>query len=239
MNLIIDIGNSSTKIAVYEGGQKKISFATKDFSCEKVEKKLAPFRLDKAIVSSVRNTPEFVIDLLTVNIPSVHVLSHMSKFPFSVEYETIETLGTDRLAAVAGAFSLYGNDNILVIDAGTAVTYDFLCAGVYKGGNISPGLSMRFRALNRFTGRLPLVSPGADFSNPGRNTNDAIEAGVITGAVYEINEYIRTFEKEFRKSRVLLTGGDSLFIGPRLEENFSHMPDLVLDGLNYILEYNV
>ncbi len=238
MNLIIDIGNSSTKFAVFDGKNKVASFHSRDLGCDKVEKKLAPFKITKSIISSVRNTPEFVFDLLTVNIPFVHILSSRSKLPFTIEYETPETLGTDRIAAVAGAYELFGASNVLIIDAGTAITYDFLSGNCFKGGNISPGLNLRFRALHKFTGKLPLVPLKEYYSFPGKNTVDAIAAGVITGVIYEINEYIRTFEKDHNEIRIVLTGGESSFLKTRIDHQLTYLPDIVLDGLNYILEYN-
>jgi type III pantothenate kinase len=238
MNLIFDIGNTSTKVAIFEGRNKVISIRTKIFSCEKMEKILGKYYLDKAIVSSVRNTPDFIIDLATHGIPHVHVLSHKSKLPFKNEYETPETLGPDRIAAIAGAFLTFPGKKILVIDAGSAITYDFLTGKTFKGGNISPGLSMRFRALHKFTGKLPLVSTTHEYKSPGRNTHDAISAGVIDGLIYEINEYIRTFLKKHVDLKVILTGGDSGYLKDRLNYKITYMPDIVLDGLNYILEYN-
>jgi len=127
---------------------------------------------------------------------------------------------------------------VLIIDAGTALTFDFLSDNIYKGGNISPGLAMRFRALNKFTDRLPLVSPTEYFTFPGRNTTDAIRAGVITGITYEINEYIRTFEKKRTHFKIILTGGDSEYLKDKIDYEVTCMPDIVTDGLNYILEYN-
>jgi type III pantothenate kinase len=172
------------------------------------------------------------------DIPYVHRLNDKSKLPFINEYETPETLGPDRLASVAGAMLHYPGEEVLIIDAGTAITYDFLSGDHYKGGNISPGLTMRFRALHKFTHKLPLETVSGDFTFPGRNTTDALRAGVITGVVYEINEYIRTFKKDHNKLKVILTGGDSEFLKDRIRYRAGHMPDLVLDGLNYILEYN-
>jgi len=238
MNLIIDIGNSSTKFAIFDGKNKVTSFHTRGISCEKVEKSLAPYKITKAIISSVRNTPEFVFDLLTVNIPFVHILTSRSKLPFTIEYETPDTLGTDRIAAVAGAYELFGASNVLIIDAGTAITYDFLAGSKYKGGNISPGLNLRFRALHRFTGKLPLVPLKESYTFPGKNTTDAIAAGVISGVIYEINEYIRTFEKDHSDIRIVLTGGESSFLKDKIGYRATYMPDIVLDGLNFILEYN-
>jgi type III pantothenate kinase len=168
----------------------------------------------------------------------VHVLSYKSKLPFKIEYNTPETLGTDRIAAVAGAFSLFPGSEILVIDAGTALTFEFLSTDTYKGGTISPGLTMRFKALNKFTDRLPLVSPTTNYSFPGQNTTDAIVAGVITGVVYEINEYIRTFENKHSDFNIILTGGDSEFLKDKINYQITYIPDIVIDGLNYILEYN-
>jgi len=238
MNLIIDIGNSSTKIAIYDGQEKITDFKSKEFSCEKLEKKIASYKIEKAIISSVRDTPEFIFDLMTVNIPLVHILSHKSRLPFRIEYETPGTLGPDRIAAVAGAYSYFPGEEILIIDAGTAITFDYLSANIYKGGNISPGLAMRFRALHKFTGKLPLVSPADNYTSPGKNTIDAIMAGVITGVSYEINEYIRTFEKKHTDNKVILTGGDGEFLKNKIDYQSRYMPDIVIDGLNYILEYN-
>jgi type III pantothenate kinase len=238
MNLIFDIGNSSTKLALFDKKKKIISLRTRHFSCEKLEKTIAQYDIDKAIISSVRDTPEYIIDLATHGIPYVHVLSHKSRLPFKIEYETPETLGPDRIAAVAGAFSLFPGKKVLIIDAGSAVTYDFLSGKTYKGGNISPGLSMRFRALHRFTRKLPLAGTAEKFSSPGRNTIEAITAGVINGLIYEINEYIRTFVKKHVDLKVILTGGDSGYLKDRIGYRVIYMPDIVIDGLNYILEYN-
>jgi type III pantothenate kinase len=166
------------------------------------------------------------------------MLSSKSILPFKIEYDTPESLGSDRIAAVAGAFNLFKGMNVLIIDAGTALTFDFLSADIYKGGNISPGLSMRFKALNKYTDRLPLVSQTGNFTFPGRNTNDAILAGVITGITYEINEYIRTFENKNNDFNIILTGGDSEFLKNKIDYQITYMPDIVIDGLNYILEYN-
>jgi type III pantothenate kinase len=238
MNLIIDIGNTSTKLAVFEGWKKLSVSRINELSCEELEKELSGFKIKRAIISSVKKLPLFITDLFFTNIPFVHILSHKSKLPFSVEYETPETLGTDRIAAVAGAYKLSPGSEVLVIDAGTAITYDFLSAGIYKGGNISPGLTMRFKALNKFTEKLPLVSLKNSFTIPGRNTNDAIAAGVITGVTYEINEYIRTFKKKHIDFKIILTGGDSEFLKDKINYQITYMPDIVIDGLNYILEYN-
>jgi type III pantothenate kinase len=240
MNLIFDIGNTCTKLAIFDKWKKMLSFRTKQFHWYKMQKLCSPYEhhLDKAIVSSVRDTPEFIIDMATLGIPYVQILSHNMKLPFKNEYETPETLGPDRIAAVAGACYHFPGKRVLVIDAGSAVKYDYISGKTYKGGNISPGLSMRFRALHRFTGKLPLASTTEKYRSPGRSTMEAITAGVINGLIYEINEYIRTFEKKYVNFKVILTGGDSGYLKEKISHQITYMPDIVLDGLNYILEYN-
>ena len=112
MNLIIDIGNSSTKLAIFKGRKKSPLSRINELSCEELEKWLSGYKIKRAIVSSVKKLPPFISDLLVTNIPFVHILSHKSKLPFKIEYETPETLGTDRIAAVAGAFNLFPGEEI-------------------------------------------------------------------------------------------------------------------------------
>ncbi|HBC79291.1 MAG TPA: type III pantothenate kinase [Bacteroidales bacterium] len=238
MNLIYDVGNTSTKLAVYDKGKKLLSVRSKGFSCEELNKMISPFEINKGIICSVKVLPEFIYDLISVNIPRMHILTHKTKLPFRNEYSTPGTLGPDRIAAVAGAYFMYPGRNILVIDAGTAVTYDYLSGKAYKGGNIAPGLSMRFKALHKFTSKLPLCSAIERFDSPGKNTIQAITAGVINGLIYEINEYIRSFRENNIDSMVILTGGDSGYLKERISFKANVQPDLVLTGLNHILEYN-
>jgi type III pantothenate kinase len=238
MNLIVDIGNTSTKLAVFEGINKLSQSRISELSFEELEEELTRYKIDKVIISTVKKLPVIITELFLTNISFVHFLSYKSLLPFKIEYDTPESLGPDRIAAVAGAYNLFPETEVLIIDAGTALTFEFLSPGCYKGGTISPGLKMRFKALNKFTARLPLVSPSAIFTFPGQNTNDAITGGVITGMTYEINEYIRTFENRHTDFKVILTGGDSEFLKDKLNHHITYMPDIVIDGLNYILEYN-
>jgi type III pantothenate kinase len=238
MNLIADIGNTSTKLAVYDGKKMISSAKISEPNCKILDEIISVEKIGKAIISSVKDLPEFVSDVMFLNIPFVHILSYKSKLPFRIEYDTPETLGTDRIAAVAGAYALYPGRDVLVIDAGTCITYDLLLGRTYKGGNISPGIMMRFRALNHFTGKLPLVAPSWQYTFPGSNTADAITAGVISGVLYEINEYIRTFEEKYPGIRVIFTGGDAAMLREKTIYRADYLPDIVIDGLNYILEYN-
>ena len=238
MNLTLDIGNSGTKMALFDGKTKVSSARVNSFDRESFEKSISGFVFDKAIISSVRVTPKFVTDILSLRNVFIHTLSYKSKLPFKIEYKTPETLGADRIAVLAGAFNLFPEENILIIDAGTAITFDFLIKNAYKGGNISPGIDIRFKALNTFTGKLPLVSADEKIESPGQTTRDAILSGVINGIIYEINEYIRTFKKKYKNNRIILTGGDSEYINTKLNNQIIHVPDLLNDGLNFILEQN-
>ncbi|HSL85732.1 MAG TPA: type III pantothenate kinase [Bacteroidales bacterium] len=238
MNLIIDIGNNSVKSAFIRDGQIVESgrHASTDEIAGFLENECS--RFEKTIISTVVDITAAFTERISKMTSYLHLLSHKSFFPFSVDYDTPETLGMDRLAAVAWAYNKYRNGNVLVIDAGSAITFDLLTGGRYTGGTISPGMQMRFRALNSFTGRLPLVSPDRNVEFPARSTTDAINSGVIKGIVYEINEYICKFEKEYSQPMVLLTGGDAGFLADKLRGNAVVDTDLVTKGLNYILEYN-
>lgn len=140
MNLILDIGNTATKVAVFNGKEKLASFRIKELTCESIEKEMSSFSIDKAIICSAKALPEFIEDLLVVNIPFHHVLSGRSRLPFAVEYETPDTLGPDRIAAAAGALHTFPDSDLLVIDAGSAITFDYLIGGIYKEAIFLPDL---------------------------------------------------------------------------------------------------
>jgi len=167
--------------------------------------------------------------------------------PIVNRYDTPQTLGQDRLAAAVGAKSICPNENLLIIDAGSAITYDFVSEeGEYLGGNIAPGLKMRFTMLQRMTKKLPLVEADDNELIPlfGTNTRDAIAAGVIRGVAYEVKGYMRTLREKMPHFRTFLTGGNAPYIinnvrTSRTEERELHYEkNLVLIGLNNILVYN-
>jgi len=239
MNLIIDIGNTTTKAALTENGIiiRKERFRSAD--PEVIGRFIDNHPLAGAIVSSVSHDPSALLDFLSGRSDRVHHLTFRSVYPFALDYATPETLGVDRLAAAAGAYVHHPGADMLVIDAGSALTLDLVSGGAYRGGSISPGLSMRFRALHEYTGRLPLVTKRSDFAFPAKTTEDAIAGGVVMGLVYEINEYIRTFEEKHKKLVTVITGGDSELISSRTERKLLTYPDLVTEGLNFLLDNNV
>lgn len=238
MNIIYDLGKAYNRLAMYNGSKRIWCIHTKDLSCEQIMEKALPFRLQKMIIHSSKELPEYIYDLISVDIPFVHLFSHKSKLPFTSHYFTAGTPDTGRIAAIAGACSHFPEQEILLISAGTVLTFDFLAAGKHEGTNISPGMSMRFKALQKHTGKRNFDSEPGEYTSPGKNDAEAVKAGVITGIVYEINEYIRTFKKEHKKAAFVISGPDADLLGKRIRYSTRYMPELVMDGLNYILEYN-
>jgi type III pantothenate kinase len=239
MKLIIDIGNTSTKVALYYGSSLVEKKRLANHDNNSIMTFLGSRSVSKAIVSSVGEDPAALLTFLSSLTHTVHHLTWQSHYPFDIDYHTPQTLGSDRLAAAAGAMLHHPKENLLVIDAGSALTIDVMADNIYLGGSISPGLSMRFRALHEFTGRLPLADQSHSFSFPGKSTEDAITGGVVMGLVFEINEYIRTFEERHGTLTTVITGGDGEMLLSFTDRKMTFYPDLVSDGLNYLLEYNV
>lgn len=239
MNLVIDIGNTGTKATLFDGKVLVRKERLGSADPEAISKFMGSVQISGAIVSSVSVDPSVLLSFLGKTSSRVHHLTWRSRYPFIIDYDTPASLGVDRPAAAAGALVHHPESDILVIDAGSALTIDLISGGAYRGGSISPGLAMRFRALHDFTGRLPLVRKYDSFSFPGRTTEDAIAGGVVTGIVFEINEYIRTFEEKHPRLVTVITGGDGMMIMSRSDKKMFYHPDLVAEGLNFLLETNV
>jgi type III pantothenate kinase len=241
MNLIIDIGNTMLKIFLFEG--KEISFTRqiKTLQKQKVFDVLHQTDIiENGIVSSVVELEKGFLNQINTFCKRLVFLDEHTKLPLINEYETESTLGKDRIAAVVGASTVFPETSVLVIDAGTALTFEFITqTGRYLGGNISPGLSMRFKALNYYTGKLPLLESANDFPLLGRNTNQAIIAGVQNGIIFEIDNYINELKGKYNDLKVILTGGDSFFFAHKLKNTIFAEPFLTAIGLNRILQYNV
>ncbi|NLE33967.1 MAG: type III pantothenate kinase [Bacteroidales bacterium] len=239
MKLLVDIGNTSAKAALVRNGVIARRERFPSASPEIIGRFVGRQRLEGAIVSSVGDDPAPLLSWLESRTSLVHYLSCSSRYPFAIDYETPETLGTDRLAAAAGAFFHHPGSDLLVIDAGSALTVDQVYGGAFRGGSISPGVTMRFKALHEHTGRLPLVTKRSGFTFPGKTTEDAIAGGVIMGLAYEIIEYIRTFEEKHHNSVTVITGGDGDIITTLTGGKALFYPDLITEGLIYLLETNV
>ena len=239
MNLIIDIGNSGAKIAIFNEGEIVETFHCSNHSLDRLSTLHSRYPIQKGMLSSVVSLNNTIRQQLNEMPFPVIELNHQTPIPITNLYETPQTLGMDRLAAVVAAHYLKPGHAILVIDAGTCITYDFLDkAGNYHGGSISPGMNMRFKALHEYTDKLPEISPlGA---NPlyGKTTETAIRSGVIHGIEYEISGYIEQQQKKYPELLVFLTGGDDFSFETKLKSIIFADRFLVLKGLNRILEYN-
>jgi type III pantothenate kinase len=241
MNLILDIGNTRTKVALYNCGEiETLKIFDNIMICDIEFMLRGSQNTNNCIVSVTGNFDEHLKKYLQNTFPNLIELNGFTPLPFINQYESKQTQGPDRIASVAGAYSIFPKCNILIIDAGTAITYDFIDSdGNYLGGNISPGIETRFKALNTFTKKLPLLNSDKNFSLIGKNTEQAIINGVQNGAIFEIDGYIDTLNNNYSNLRIIMTGGDAEFLSNKLKNTIFVDANLVLNGLNRILEYNV
>lgn len=189
-----------------------------------------------AMIGTVVNDTQRLADKLSTLFP-VYLFSSDTKIPLENAYRSASTLGSDRLAASIGAYAVYPDADVLVIDAGTCIKYNFTnAANQYLGGGISPGLAMRFKALHQFTGKLPLIEPaGEPIALIGRDTRQSILSGVITGSVAEIEGIISAYREQYPGLIAVMTGGDGEYLAKQLKSSIFTLHNLVLKGLNYSL----
>jgi type III pantothenate kinase len=240
VNIVIDQGNASAKVALFDKDKLMISFIFKHLRAEQMEKILNKYSPRYGILSAVADVSPAVTGLLSKRLEQFIELDGQVSLPVEVMYRTPETLGKDRLAAVVGAQGIHPHSNLLVIDAGTALTCEFLDAsGKYWGGNISPGMTTRFKSLKSSTGRLPLLNEQGDVPEIGYDTETAIRAGVVKGMIYEMDAYIDEYKLKYPGLFVFLTGGHSFYFETKLKNSTFADVNLVLRGLNRILNENV
>jgi type III pantothenate kinase len=244
LNLVIDIGNTTTKLAIFNNREKIRHLQSSEISSEVIEEFIEGDVIDNSIVSSV-GVERADLEAYLKSKTRFLQFSGLSKSAVNNRYQSPQTLGRDRYAAVIAAAALNPGDNCLVIDAGTCITYDFIDAERnYFGGSISPGLTMRYKALHHFTDRLPLVQHAADYHEGyGSDTRSAIITGVFRGMVNEILGFIDWYYKRYESLKILLCGGDVNFFDTELKSSiFAHAlktnADLVLIGLNEVIHYN-
>jgi type III pantothenate kinase len=240
-NLVIDIGNTRTKVAIFENNEMVVRYTTDTVTAEDIESMKNEYPLvENAILSSVRNDTSNLLVLLKQHFRFAIELDHNTCLPLENLYETPHTLGKDRIAAAVGANSLYPNQNLLIIDAGTAVTYDFVNnKNQYMGGFITPGLSMRFKALHHFTDRLPLLNTTQPESYMGTNTTQSIIGGIQYGLEGELNRIIQLFTDKANNLFIILTGGDTNYFDKLLKKHNFVALEITLLGLNTILASNI
>jgi len=236
MNIVVDYGNSSAKVGIFDGD--KLTAQHNFLTTEELKKFLENFSADNFIISSVTKDSDQVSAWAT-RVKQKFILNPQLPLPVQIKYATPETLGVDRIAGVCGAQHLFPGTNTLVVDAGTCITFDFLDKhGNFLGGGISPGLMMRFQAVHNFTARLPLVPTIEEPPLIGDSTESCIQSGVINGITAELDGIISLYKQKFEGMVVILSGGDARFFENKLKGSIFAVPELVLSGLNSILIHN-
>ena len=242
-HLVIDIGNSRSKIAVFEGDKLISSEKVHVLDPTILGEYLKKSEITHSIISSVNDGIIALEDFLKERTAYIR-FSALLQTGIENKYKSPATLGLDRLAGIIGARSLFPDTNCLVIDAGTCITYDAINKdGVYEGGSISPGLKMRLKAMHNFTRRLPEVELIEYEDWQGYDTKSAMLSGVLNGAIEEVKGFIEIYNSKYSQLHVLLCGGDSIFFDYRLKNSiFANAlktePDLVLIGLNEVIQQN-
>ncbi|MBT3243578.1 MAG: type III pantothenate kinase [Bacteroidetes bacterium] len=241
MNLIVDAGNTQIKWAVFDHSDFVVKQSVEDWNDLDLSFILKNYpEIDYCLVSSTRDYKNIFFNLLEKNGVEVYRLSGETPLPIKISYETPESLGLDRVAGSIGAMLDCPGHPVLVIDMGTAITYNMVSAdGVFLGGNISPGMKIRFLSLYRFTDKLPLVEFDDRDILIGTSTSGAIRAGVQNGIVYEIENCINALKNKYNGLRVFLTGGSSEYFVKKLKKPIFVNPNLVLIGLNHILDHQI
>lgn len=244
MNLILDLGNSWHKVAVFDGDNLVTLETMRKLTHNQLAGIIDTYPINAAILCSVDHYDEELAELLQNSLFYIH-LSHATPLPIVNAYTTPTTLGKDRLSAAVGANALFPGENVLCIDAGTCIKYDFINAdGVYHGGAISPGLIMRLQAMHNFTARLPLIVPETkpemtEIKLIGDDTTSSLLSGALNGAKFEVEGVIAAYSANYANLTVLITGGDAGFFELHLKSRIFARPNLVLEGLNTILKYNL
>ncbi len=240
MNLVIDIGNTRIKYAVFRNNRLLFDESSEaDLFLSKIKEIFDSYpQIDHALISSVGKLERKERDIVAL-FCKVHVLSSDSRVPFKNSYATPQTLGMDRVALATAAFYHNPRGNTLVIDAGTCITYEMVNdAGEYIGGAISPGIHMRYKAMHNQTAELPLLEPDEVLDFIGNSTAASMHSGVINGVSREVDGVIDQYRSRFQDLTVILTGGDFHFFAKRLKNTIFANSKFLLEGLNHLLEYN-
>jgi type III pantothenate kinase len=239
MILTIDVGNTRIKGAVFEGGILLNTFVCMKTELQKsIQDILETHKeITDLVVSSVSDIEKYSFLNLSETL-NIHFVSHKDSFPFVNNYETPQTLGIDRMVLASGATLLYPNQNRLVIDAGTCVTYDFIDENDnYLGGAISPGLRLRYVALHNYTEKLPLLPLESPKHFIGNSTSESIHSGVVNGLAHEIDGFITQYKEQYSNFIIILTGGDTDFLANRLKNTIFANSNFLLESLNQTFQY--
>lgn len=240
MNLVVDLGNTRIKVAVFDkAGDILFSYATKKRYSENVLSKIPKaYNIESAILSNTSSVGEKLLEKLSSYAYFIH-LDENTPIPIVNKYGTPNTLGKDRIAAAVRANMLFPYQNTLFIDMGTCITINLINdKREFVGGNISPGILMRLKAMHKFTAKLPLVQPILNNEDFGTTTVKALQNGGVRGTFIEIESFIRDTRSKIGEINVILTGGDAYFFESWTKNEIFVAPNLVMEGLNEILNYN-
>ena len=238
-NLIVDEGNTLCKIAVLDKSEVLCEVSAPDFDLAKAAELTKQFAIEQAIVASTRGGAERICEQLRSKIARVLHFTSQTEVPIDIDYSSRQTLGADRIAVAVGVVCGMGVRDALVVDMGSAITFDIVENGVFKGGNISLGVAMRFKALHEFTASLPLCSATEPNQRFGQSTREAIEQGVMQGVLHEIEGYAERISAANVKKCIIFCGGDAESFVNRIKSAIFAPRKLMFTGLNRILEYNV
>lgn len=239
MNVVIDIGNTRSKYAFFDG-RDLLSYG---FDPQDLVAQLRGIAGQKEEINLFLSGSGKIVPQLR------EALKEQATFwleagtelelPIEIGYKTPETLGFDRIAICVGAHALFPGQELLVIDSGTAITYNYVSReGCFLGGNIAPGVETRFKSLHRYTDKLPCLEPTVEYGGYGRSTREAIVNGVMLGMLFEVEKYIEHFLARKENQQVLLTGGGSVYLKNKLNFPVYMEKHLGFIGLNEILEYS-
>jgi len=237
MNLVVDSGNTRIKAGLFKDREliKKELF----LNLTELKNFIITTHADHILVSSVNHDPAEILSWSASEGKKISLNSKLP-LPIRIDYQTPDSLGVDRLAAVCGAQELFPDRTCLIIDAGTCINYELLDAqNIYHGGAISPGISMRFQAMHTFTARLPLVNADEKIGLIGNTTKTCLQSGVMNGVLEEVKGIIKQYQRIYPDLTVIMCGGDYPFFENRLKPSIFVAPELVLIGLNRILRYHV
>ena len=238
MNLVLDIGNSLLKAGIFKNNNL-INYCefNKDYFLN-VKSILDNNPISHSIASNVSESNNKLIELLSNKTNLIEFNSSLN-VPFKNCYQSKNTLGKDRIALVSNASKEYPKENVLLIDLGSCITFDFLNnKNEYLGGSISPGLRMRYKSLNNYTANLPLLDPKEIDYFIGKNTEDSIHSGIINGIISELNSTVEKYKSQYKKIRIILTGGDSKFLFKKIKSGIFANSNFLIFGLNLLIELN-
>ena len=237
-NIVCDLGNTLCKLAIFEESNIIARKHFENLTETELDEFIGSQKLNGSIISSVINQETFINNRLSKEKKFIN-LSKDTKLPITLNYKTPETLGNDRIANAVAANALFPDADVLVIDCGTCIKYDFVTErNVYQGGAISPGLKMRFKALHDFTQKLPLVEDAENFSLIGKSTIESIMSGVMNGMINEMEGFIEKYSNNYKNLTVILTGGDLTYFEKAFKKPIFAHSFLTLLGLNEILLFN-